>query len=299
MPPGNRRNRRGCRCRNRPGLGAARHVEVAEQLGVFAYPLPVPSDAAPFERVVEKVEMRGEVRPLGVGIDRRIVAAANQRAAQMPTVVENKPREYRNPFAIRVAGKFPIAELQHPTHRMRLVAGRPLPAAKIAGVAVEIPETAGDPVEREPSVAIENPIVPHMPVIGEHLGFDRVVANANEIITNDVNIRVQPWQLSGIGTVRLHAHAIKGVADSVAAYDDLAGDALRRQKAAVEIAEKTVRSLIAVGPPPIEPVPEIVVARVVLLPIVVFDQQVRGFQPLGENRVGRVAQRAVANLQVA
>src|SRR5204863_2636468 len=111
----------------------------------------------------EEIEIGREVRPLGASGMRHVAPAGDHGAPQAPAVVENKPRECRDPFAVHVARECLVAELQDATRRVVAAARSALPAAKTTEIAVEVPIPAADPVERKPRVAIEQTVVPDVP----------------------------------------------------------------------------------------------------------------------------------------
>src|SRR5204862_3228799 len=47
---------------------------------------------------------------------------------------------------------------------------------------------AGDVVEREPGVAVDDAILGDRPVDGESLGLDRIVADVDEVVVDDLDI---------------------------------------------------------------------------------------------------------------
>src|SRR5206468_730145 len=111
---------------------------------------------------------------------------------------------------------------------------------EIGCVAVEVPIPTGDAIERKPGMAIEQAIMPNVPIIGENLRLDRIIADADELICIDVYVGVHRRRLPGRRGFRLHPNAVIRVHDTITPYHALAGDALRRNKAAVEIAQQAV-----------------------------------------------------------
>src|SRR5436309_4058268 len=105
--------------------------------------------------------------------------------------------------------------------------------------------------------------------------------------------------LPGRRGFRLHPNAVIRVHDTITPYHDLAGDALRRNKAAVEIAQQAVGAFVTMRLGPVELQPKIMLGRVVLLPLVVLDKDVGGTLSLGEDGISPVSPDAIAHLQVA
>jgi hypothetical protein len=84
-----------------------------------------------------------------------------------------------------------VAELEDAAHSVAVVAiAWTLARLEIGCVAVEVPIPTGDAIERKPGMAIEQAIMPNVPIIGENLRLDRIIADADELICIDVYVGV-------------------------------------------------------------------------------------------------------------
>src|SRR5690349_15055067 len=102
---------------------------------------------------------------------RRFGVAGNYRTAQPPTVVEDVDRLGRKWTDVGVLQHLP-----------GVVPWSALTRLEPAGVAVDVPVAARHAIQREPTVAVDEAVVPDAKIEGMPLRLDRIVPDPDELV---------------------------------------------------------------------------------------------------------------------